>query len=249
MIEQLVRRGLDSDVIDVGYGALAAGETIAPPAGDETLAVIMSGTVAATVAGRSLGIAGGRTNPFQAPGHAVYAPPGEALELRAESGGAVVAIAAAAGGPDAAGPARIIEPGDQQITEPGRDSFARTVRTMIGPGDQASRLIAGETLNPPGMWSSYPPHKHDTHRPPDEVELEEVYLFRVDPPGGFGVQVLYEQERERAFMVHDGDVAVIRSGYHPVVAAPGYQLYYFWVLAGQGRQMAPWLDPDHAWVA
>ncbi|MFI5259003.1 MAG: 5-deoxy-glucuronate isomerase [Candidatus Limnocylindrales bacterium] len=25
-----------------------------------------------------------------------------------------------------------------------------------------------------------------------------------------------------AFTVHDGDAAVIRSGYHPVVAAPGY---------------------------
>ena len=62
-------------------------------------------------------------------------------------------------------------------------------------------------------------------------------------------QLLYKQGRERAFMVHDGDVAVIRSGYHPVVAAPGYELYYFWVLAGKGREMAPWLDPDHAWLA
>jgi 5-deoxy-glucuronate isomerase len=249
MIEQLVRRGTDSNVIDVGYGMLAPGELARPPAEDETLAVVMSGTVAAAIDGRPLGIAGGRENPFEAPGHAIYAPPGEALELTAQESGAVVAIAAAAGGPDAPGAARIIGPGEQPITTPGRDNFGRTVRTIIGPEDQASRLIAGETLNPPGMWSSYPPHKHDTDRPPDEVELEEVYLFRVDPPGGFGVQMLYKQGRERAFMVHDGDVAVIRSGYHPVVAAPGYELYYFWVLAGKGREMAPWLDPDHAWLA
>ncbi len=43
-------------------------------------------------------------------------------------------------------------------------------------------------------------------------------------------------------------MASIPSGYHPVVAAPGYSLYYLWVMAGDGRQMAPYLDPAHAWV-
>jgi len=248
MIEQVVRRGTDSDVIELGYGTLAPGETSTPSPQEETLAVVLSGAVAATLDGRALGVAGERSNPFQAPGYAVYAPPGEALELTAQDAGAVVVIAAAPAGPDAPGPGRIIAPGDQQIAERGRDNFRRTVRTMLGPEDRASRLLAGETLNPAGMWSSYPPHKHDTHRPPDEVKLEEVYLFRVDPRGGFGVQMLYEHGRERAFIVHDGDVAVIRSGYHPVVAAPGYGLYYFWVLAGEGRQMVPFLDPEHAWV-
>jgi 5-deoxy-glucuronate isomerase len=248
MIERLVCRGTDSDAIDLSYGSLAPGEEARPPAEDETLAVILSGAVAAALDGRRLGPAGARANPFEAPGHAVYAPPGEALELTAQHGGAVVVIAAAAPGPDAPGPGRIIQPGDQEIAERGRDNFSRTVRTILGPDDRASRLLAGETLNPPGAWSSYPPHKHDTHRPPDEVKLEEVYLFCVRPRGGFGVQMLYEPGHERAFVVHDGDVAVIRSGYHPVVAAPGYELYYFWVLAGEGRQMVPWLDPDHAWV-
>jgi 5-deoxy-glucuronate isomerase len=248
VIEQLVRRGTEADVIELGYGTLAPGEAARPPAEDETLAVILSGAVATVIDGRPLGLAGGRANPFEAPGHAVYAPPGEALELTAEGNGAVVVITTAAAGTDASGPGRIIEPGDQEIAERGCGSFSRTVRTILGPEDRASRLLAGETLNPAGGWSSYPPHKHDTHRPPDEVKLEEVYLFRLNPPGGFGVQMLYERDGERAFIVHDGDVAVIRSGYHPVVAAPGYDLYYFWVLAGEGRQMVPWPDPDHAWV-
>jgi 5-deoxy-glucuronate isomerase len=60
--------------------------------------------------------------------------------------------------------------------------------------------------------------------------------------------MLYGNGDERTFRVHDGDVAVIRSGYHPVVAAPGYDLYYLWVLAGESREMAPRLDPQHAWV-
>ena len=41
---------------------------------------------------------------------------------------------------------------------------------------------------------------------------------------------------------------VMRSGYHPVVAAPGYELYHLRVLAGEGRRMVPRLDPRHAWV-
>jgi 5-deoxy-glucuronate isomerase len=252
MIDQLVRRGTDADVIELGYGTLTAGVVARPPVEEEKLAVIVSGAVTATLDGRSLGRAGARSDPFEGPGHAVYAPPGASLQLSADGDGAVVVIATAPAGPDAPGPGRIITPEDQRITEPGRDNFTRTVRTILGPEDRATRLLAGETLNPPGAWSSYPPHKHDTHRPPDEVKLEEVYLFRLDPPGGFGVQMLYEHDREelreRAFIVHDGDFAVIRSGYHPVVAAPGYGLYYFWVMAGEGRQMAPWFDPDHGWV-
>lgn len=49
-------------------------------------------------------------------------------------------------------------------------------------------------------------------------------------------------------MVRDDDVAVIRTGFHPVVAASGYELYYLWVMAGEGRVMMPYLDPAHAWV-
>ena len=36
------------------------------------------------------------------------------------------------------------------------------------------RLIAVEVVTPGGNWSSYPPHKHDEHRPGVEAELEEI---------------------------------------------------------------------------
>jgi 5-deoxy-glucuronate isomerase len=38
------------------------------------------------------------------------------------------------------------------------------------------------------MWSSYLPRRHDRESD-DEVRLEEVYLFRLHPANGFGVQV------------------------------------------------------------
>ena len=108
--------------------------------------------------------------------------------------------------------------------------------------------MLGETINPPGNWSSYPPHKHDRHAPPEEVALEEVYYYRFKPEGGFGVQLIYDDHDERAQVVRDGDVVAIPSGYHPVVAAPGYSLYYLWVMAGEGRELAPFFDPRHVWV-
>jgi 5-deoxy-glucuronate isomerase len=248
VIEALVATGKDTEVIELGYGPLEPGEELALDGRDEAVAVVLSGTIEAWAGDESLGRAGGRSDPFSEPGHAVYAPPGAPLRLVGGDGGAVVAVTSAAPGDDPPGEARIIGPDDQRIATVGEGTWQRSVRTMLGPEHTASRLLVGETINPPGCWSSYPPHKHDTHEPPEEVRLEEVYLFRVQPENGFGVQILYEPGQERSFMVRDGEVAVIPSGYHPVVAAPGYELYYLWVMAGQGRVMAPRFDPEHVWV-
>ena len=248
MIRTVVTRGVDSDVIGLELADLAPGETFDRRTDRELAAVVLSGTVDVTIDGQALGPAGGRRNVFEGPGYAVYAPPQAQVRLAARDG-AQLAIATAAldGGHPAR--ARVIAPGDQRIAEVGRDNWSRNVRTMLGPEHAAGRLLLGETINPPGNWSSYPPHKHDEHRPPQEVQLEEVYLFKVDPAGGFGVQIRYDEEGTDVFTVRDDDVAVIRSGYHPVVAAPGYSLYYLWVMGGHGRQMIPYMDPAHAWVA
>jgi 5-deoxy-glucuronate isomerase len=237
----------EGDLIGLALSDLETGQSFESPGDLETVVVVLSGVVDVEADGKSLGSAGGRSTVFEGPGHAIYAPPGVALRLRAR-GPAQLAIATAPAGQGAPSKARIIGPGDQRIGESGKGNWSRSVRTILGPEDAAGRLLLGETINPPGNWSSYPPHKHDREAPPDEVRLEEVYLFKVDPPEGFGVQVRYDDAGTEAFTVRDGDVAVIRSGYHPVVAAPGYSLYYLWVMAGEGRQMIPHFDPAHAWV-
>lgn len=240
--------------INLALADLSPGETLELPADGETAAVLMSGVVdASTSDGASLGRAGGRASVFEAPGDTVYAPAGTGLRLVAASerpARVAVASAAAEPSPDAP-PARVIGPSEQRIAEVGEGNWSRTVRTILGPEHDAQRLLLGETINPPGNWSSYPPHRHDRHNPPEEVDLEEVYLFRTNPAGGFGVQLRYELDGDgvqESFMVRDDDIAVIRSGFHPVVAASGYELYYLWVMAGEGRVMMPYLDPAHAWV-
>jgi 5-deoxy-glucuronate isomerase len=40
---------------------------------------------------------------------------------------------------------------------------------------------------------------------------------------------------ERAVVVRDGRIERITSGWHPVVAAPGFTMYYLWALAGADR--------------
>ncbi|MEK7220983.1 MAG: 5-deoxy-glucuronate isomerase, partial [candidate division NC10 bacterium] len=44
------------------------------------------------------------------------------------------------------------------------------------------------------------------------------------------------------------DLVLVRDGYHPVVAGPGYHCYYLNVLAGDVRSMQAADDPTYAWV-
>jgi 5-deoxy-glucuronate isomerase len=47
--------------------------------------------------------------------------------------------------------------------------------------------------------------------------------------------------------VENGDTVLLPKGYHPVVAAPGCQLHYTWVLAGEERRYGAWVeDPKYA---
>jgi 5-deoxy-glucuronate isomerase len=111
----------------------------------------------------------------------------------------------------------------------------------------AQRLMVGETFTPPGHWSSFPPHKHDGRD--GEPTLEELYYFRVDPPQGFGHQMLYTADGEVVtHAVKDGDAVLLPYGYHPVSAPPGYTLYYLWAMAGAERRLALHEDPDHRWI-
>ena len=67
---------------------------------------------------------------------------------------------------------------------------------------------------------------------------------------GLQLQNLYRSDRSREALVkvHDGDVVLVRDGYHPVVAGPGYDIYYLNFLAGTSRSMTVTEDPEHVWL-
>jgi 5-deoxy-glucuronate isomerase len=136
----------------------------------------------------------------------------------------------------------------------GAGSATRQLNNFFAPGVmEAHRLVAVEVLTPAGNTSSWPPHKHDTAMPGGEAELEEIYYFRFDRPGAFGLHRTYAADGafDVTVAVEDGDVFLVPRGYHgPCVALPEYPMYYLNVLAGPGveRSLAFSDDPAHAWI-
>lgn len=101
-----------------------------------------------------------------------------------------------------------------------------------------SNMVLGEVLNFPGKWSSYPPHHHPQ---------PEVYFYRFDYPQGFGAGFANGQIYE----THHNGLAVINSGFHSQVAAPGYAMCYAWGirhLDGDPWQKTRIDDPEHSWL-
>jgi 5-deoxy-glucuronate isomerase len=195
---------------------------------------------------------GGRPDVFSGSPVMLYIPPRSAYQITAEVGELDVGMFSAPS--EATASAVLLHGSDIVSRQVGRGNWQRTVYSALDEKVPAERLLAGETLNPPGNWSSYPPHKHDRSNPPHETVLEEIYFFRVKPAQGYGFIWTYTAPDDpdgfsSVFVVEDGDTVLLPKGYHPVVAAPGYALHYTWVLAGEERRYGAWADdPRHAWV-
>jgi 5-deoxy-glucuronate isomerase len=176
---------------------------------------------------------------------ALYLPAGVEVKVEAQSPLEAILMSTPA---VPGGRAVLAGPDEVSVQPRGRGQFQREVHNIFVDDPHVKRLLVGETFNPPGNWSSYPPHKHDGRD--GEPRLEEVYHYRIDPPQGFGHQTLYTSDGESVtHVVRDGDAVLLPYGYHPVAAAPGYRLYYLWALAGAERRMALYEDPQHKWVA
>jgi 5-deoxy-glucuronate isomerase len=194
---------------------------------------------------------GGRQNVFAGKPHMIYLSRGARVSIFAESPEFEAILFSAPARKDC--PPMLIFPEEAQTRLIGKDNWQRTVVTSVGDEVAADRLMVGETTNPPGNWSSAPPHKHDIEGP-GEYPMEEVYLYKFNPAQGFGLQRVYTAPNSKdpfdvTYAVRDGDLVCLPRGYHPVVAAPGYQLFYVWALAGDERRYGAWTeDPDHAWI-
>jgi 5-deoxy-glucuronate isomerase len=127
----------------------------------------------------------------------------------------------------------------------------RKIKHILGQqnSDLRGRLLVSELFTVgAGGWSGFPSHKHDVERPPMETRFEEVYQFRFNPGQGFGAQFLYEHEDDcgPAYHVKTGSVIAIDKGYHPSVAAPGYEMYYFTIIVGaESKSLRQFWDPHH----
>lgn len=262
--------GLRVAALDGGTVALAAGDVermIVPLAGSFTV------EYEEPAAERATQRLAGRASVFDGPTDVLYLGPGTSATIggngRVAVAEAVTAAAVGAGAATGTGAAEgraatYLPAAAVPVELRGGGQSSRQVHNFGVPGAlDAARLLACEVITPAGNWSSYPPHKHDEHRPGVECRLEEIYYFEtavtrgVDAPDAaapFGVFATYASgERPIAIdaRVSSGDIALVPHGYHgPAVAAPGYDLYYLNVMAGPDAERS-WLitdDPAHGWV-
>jgi 5-deoxy-glucuronate isomerase len=211
-------------------------------ADEETVVVLQRGRGAFAAGGRSWQVS--RSDVFKEKATALYVPRATRFDARAETELEAVLFSTPAARD---GSATLVTPDQVRVNARGRGSYSREVHDIFVDDPYVSRLMVGETFNPPGHWSSFPPHKHDGRD--GEPTLEEVYYYRVDPPQGFGQQMLYTASGEcTTHAVKDGDVVLLPYGYHPVSSPPGYRLYYLWAMAGEQRRLALHEDPAHRWI-
>jgi 5-deoxy-glucuronate isomerase len=210
------------------------------PQGDERVVVLTSGAVVWN------DVVAARTSPFLGRAHAAYLPPGSELDVQATSDAELLVATSRFGDVEADGDVVLVDPADVTVQVRGRGAWEREVHDVAVDQVPARHLMVGETFNIAGGWSSFPPHKHDGAD--GEPELEEAYTFRFDPPEGFGFQAVERARDPRAFVIRDGDTVGIPSGYHPVCAAPGYRLFYCWVLSGPVRRLEMVEDPRYSWL-
>lgn len=116
----------------------------------------------------------------------------------------------------------------------------RHVRTIFDGtnSDPNTELVLGEVVTLQGGWSSYPPHHHSQ---------PEIYHYRFTEPQGYG----HAELGDTVLKVRHGDtVKIMDLNDHAQVAAPGYGMYYAWVirhLPGD-RYGVPEFTEEHTWT-
>ena len=205
------------------YGriVLAGGETLSFDTGGlETGLICVRGEARVEADGRA---------PTMRPYDALYVPRDTKVKVDAAPAGCdLVEIAAPV---DNTYPLQFVSYADVQ-RDPGLhftaggDGSRRTLNILLGKNVEAGRIMAGITFSEPGNWTSWPPHEHGQL-------AEEAYLYVAMPHPAFGVQLVYNSERdpELATIVREGDVVLMPQGYHPNVAAPGHGINFIWMMA------------------
>ncbi|HME53720.1 MAG TPA: 5-deoxy-glucuronate isomerase [Candidatus Lokiarchaeia archaeon] len=173
------------------------------------------------------------------------APASTSVSITAESGNVELAIMETRN--DDAFQAKLYSPSECASEMRGegtmRGTSTRVVRTIFDRSNAPpeSKFVIGEVITFPGKWSSYPPHHHPQ---------PEIYHYRFLPENGFGVGFLGDE----AVKATHGDTTTILDVVHSQVAAPGYAMWYLWVIrhlddAPYGPESGtPIFEPEHTWV-
>jgi len=247
VLVEVTREQAGWETINFSVRRLAAGASWRDATGGEEAALVVLGGRLTVDFGNGPQPLGERANVFCGFPHAVYLPHGTAFEVTALT---TCEFADGRVRSQAHLQPRLILPENIVDETRGGGNATRQILDIIRPEFPADKLLICEVYTPSGNWSSYPPHKHELNNPPGEADLDETYYYRIDREEGYAFQRLYDSsgQRDATLTVRDGDLVLIRDGYHPVVTAPGYNCYYLNVLAGSVRSMAASDDPRYAYL-
>lgn len=228
------------NLIDFGILNLKEGQNFREATGkNEVVLVVLSGKCDLFSPDGEWTSVGKRESVFTGKPYSFYIPSKSEYKIIG-SGDAEIAICKAPA--DFKRKARLITPEDTNILSRGRDNWYRDVCEIACLKEDTEALIVGETISGPGNWCSYPPHRH---------KLEEMYFFKANPNQGFGIQRVYTDDKklDELYVIENNTMVAMPEGYHPLVAAPGYSIWFLYVLAAEKNQiLEPYNDPAHNWL-
>ncbi len=227
---------------------LAAGDKKAyRESGKEYALVILGGKCTVSGNGFEFKDAGRRKDVFDGAATCIYVPSDNPFTITACT---EVQIAVCKSPSDKKFKPAIINPEDVIIKNLGKPGWEREAHFILDERTDSNMLYIGEAFVKGGQWASYPPHKHDDDNMPTEAETEEIYYYEFKNPNGFGIQKVYTMEGDidETYTVKSGDFVEIPRGYHPFHAAPGYDNYYLWIMAGKDRGFYMTTDEEHQWL-
>jgi 5-deoxy-glucuronate isomerase len=230
------------DLLRLPAGALWDGQT-----GSREAALVSLGGTARVTAGAESWDVGGRADPFSGLPHCLYLPGGVSYRVTATAPLELAICSAPALGDHQP---YLITPDEIAVHTRGEGHCQREIHDILMEDRPAGSLLLTEIVSPAGNWSSYPGHKHDEDRLPDESQLEETYYFHIKPGQGFALERVYTSDGslDQTVAARHGDLVLVPRGYHVVAAAANYDVYYLNVLAGPKRALRVTFDPDHVWI-
>jgi 5-deoxy-glucuronate isomerase len=230
-VEEGTTQKIDFGILNIKLNQIYEGDTKNKEAG----LIILSGNCTIEGNGFRYVDVGMRKSVFHNKPQAVYLPIQTEFKISSRSW-VEVAIFMAPSEKD--GKPKLLLPEDMTYTVLGKLHWTRYAYLMIDPIISGSEdLFVGEVILPPGHWQ-FPPHSHD--------DDEEIYFFKFWPPDGFGIQMVYTEDKkiDKIYKLKNNDTVVIPTGYHPVASSPGDVLYCLWVMSPAPDRRPLILKPD-----
>lgn len=215
------------------------GESYANEAGTERVVLLITGSVEIYCNFESYSIS--RKSCFDGRPFVFHSPKGVKFEIKGISHNSEIAIIETENERDFL--PVLYSPDDIRSEHRGEgtlnETSTRIVRTVFDKKNSPfSNLVLGEVITIPGKWSSYPPHHHPQ---------PEIYFYKFSPENGFG----YSQCGDDVFKVENNSTVLIKEGMvHPQTAAPGYAMWYLWVIRhlDDNPYLEPEFVPEHLWT-